>query len=281
MTTIEGSRGYGLSATGRETAEDARLGLLEQLYDPLSQARRAFVQPGWRCLEVGAGRGSLARWMAEAVGSAGEVVATDVDTRYLERLAVPNLRVIRHDLLSDPLEVLEPGSYDLVSARLVLFWLRDQEEAVRRLVACLRPGGWLIDEDGDWGLPGPVDPSHPLTGPHDAVYRYGGWWSDRGFNPTFGRTLPVLFQRAGLVDIRHEAKSEVVPGDSPWARWWADSMEVVASQLGRSDAAAGEIGAGEIGPDGEIAAVCAPFRDPTAWVTRELLHACWGRRPIV
>jgi hypothetical protein len=29
------------------------------------------------------------------------------------------------------------------------------------MVACLRPGGWLIDEEGDWGVPGPVDPSHP------------------------------------------------------------------------------------------------------------------------
>jgi SAM-dependent methyltransferase len=271
MTTVQRSAGYGLSAAGREAAEDTRLDLLEQLYDPQSRARRAFVQPGWRCLEVGAGRGSLARWMAEAVGSDGQVVATDLDTRYLERLSVPNLRVVRHDLLSDPLEVLGPGSYDLVSARLVLFWLRDQEEALRRLVACLRPGGWLVDEDGDWGLPGPVDPTHPLTGPHDAVYRQGGWWSDRGFNPAFGRTLPVLFQRAGLVEIRHEANSEVVPGDSAWARWWADSMEVVASQIGPSHAAA----------DSEIAAICAPFRDPTAWVTRELLHACWGRRPEV
>lgn len=267
MTTVEGSSGYGLSAAGREAAEDDRLGLLEQLYDPLSRARRGFVEPGWRCLEVGAGRGSLARWMAEAVGPAGEVVATDMDTRYLERLAVPNLRVLRHDLLSDPLELLDPGSYDIVSARLVLFWVADREEAVRRLVQCLRPGGWLVDEDGDW-LPGPVDPSHPLTGPHDAAYRQGGWWSDRGFNPTFGRTLPVLFERAGLVDIRHEARTEVMPGGSPWARWWTDSLEVATAQLGAA-------------ADSDIAAICAPFRDPTAWVTRELLHACWGRRPEV
>lgn len=268
MTKVQGSSGYGLSAAGREADEDSRLGQLEDLYDSRSRARRGFVQPGWRCLEVGAGRGSLARWMAEAVGGAGEVVASDVDTRYLDRLAVPNLTVVRHDLLSDPLDVLEPGSFDLVSARLVLFWLADQEEAVRRLVRCLRPGGWLVDEDGDWGLVGPVDPDHPLTGPHDAAYRHGGWWSDRGFNPTFGRTLPVLFDRAGLVDIRLEASSEVVRGGSPWANWWADSMEVIAPRLGPSGAA-----------DSDVSAVCAPFRDPTAWVSRELLHACWGRRP--
>jgi len=259
-----------LSAAGRESHEDDRLGLLEELYDPLSRARRSLVQPGWRCLEVGAGRGSQARWLAEQVGPTGEVVATDLDTRYLERLPESNIRVVCHDLLSDPLDVLEPGSFDLVTARLVLFWLGDrQEEAMARLVQCLRPGGWLVDEDGDWGMPGPVDPSHPLTGPHDAVYRHGEWWSDRGLNPTFGRTLPALFSRAGLVDIRHEANTEVMRGGSPWARWWADSMEVVNAQLSPSHVAA----------ESDVKAICAPFLDPTAWVTRELLHACWGRRP--
>jgi ubiquinone/menaquinone biosynthesis C-methylase UbiE len=64
---------------------------LEELFDPLSRRRRALVQPGWRCLEVGAGRGSMAVWLAEQVGPTGHVVATDVDTRYLERLDVPNL----------------------------------------------------------------------------------------------------------------------------------------------------------------------------------------------
>ena len=270
MTTMEGSSaGHGLSAAGREAAEDGRLGLLEELYDPPSRARRGFVQPGWRCLEVGAGRGSQARWLAEQVGPTGEVVATDVDTRYLERLAAPNLRVVRHDLLSDPLEVLEPGSFDLVSARLVLFWLPGhQAEAVARLARCLRPGGWLVDEDGDWGMVGPVDPTHPLTGPHDAVYRHGAWWSDRGYDPWFGRTLPVLFDRAGLIDIRHEATTEVVPGGSPWARWWLESIQTAATQVAPPHRAVA----------GDIAAVCAPFRDPTAWVTRELLHACRGRR---
>lgn len=36
----------------------------------------------------------------------------------------------------------------MVSLRLVLFWLVGrQEEAIRRMVQCLRPGGWLVDEE--------------------------------------------------------------------------------------------------------------------------------------
>ncbi len=44
----------------------------------------------------------------------------------------------------------------------MLFWLAGkQERAIRRMVECLRPGGWLVDEEGDWGMVAPVDPSHP------------------------------------------------------------------------------------------------------------------------
>jgi len=50
--------GYRLASTGRRKDEDDRLGLLERFFDPLSRRRREMVRPGWRCLEVGAGRGS-------------------------------------------------------------------------------------------------------------------------------------------------------------------------------------------------------------------------------
>jgi 2-polyprenyl-3-methyl-5-hydroxy-6-metoxy-1,4-benzoquinol methylase len=40
-----------------------------------SRRRRELVQPGWRCLEVGAGRGAMAVWLAERVGESGQVVA--------------------------------------------------------------------------------------------------------------------------------------------------------------------------------------------------------------
>src|SRR6476620_7088096 len=125
---VAGVVDYRLAAAGRETAEDARLDLLEQIYDPTSRRRRALVQPGWRCLEGGAGRGSMAVWLAEQVGATGHVVATDVDTRYLSRLALPNLDVIEHNILEEPLDVLQPGSFDLVCSRLMLFHLKGHQE---------------------------------------------------------------------------------------------------------------------------------------------------------
>ena len=46
-----------------DTFERERLSLLEQTADPLSQRRLVArgIQPGWRCLEVEAGHGSLVR----------------------------------------------------------------------------------------------------------------------------------------------------------------------------------------------------------------------------
>src|ERR1700758_2008586 len=81
---------YRLAANGREEAEDDRLSLLERLLDPISRRRRDKVRPGWRCLEVGAGRGSMAVWLAEQVGPSGQVVANDLELTSLERLQLPN-----------------------------------------------------------------------------------------------------------------------------------------------------------------------------------------------
>jgi SAM-dependent methyltransferase len=260
--------GYRLAAAGRAAAEEERLTLLEQLYDPASRRRRALVERGWRCLEVAAGRGSMAVWLAEQVGPAGQVVATDIDTRYLQRLELPNLEVLEHNILEDPLEALGPGSFDLVCSRLALFHLvGKQEQAIRQMTKCLRPGGWLIDEDADWGTAAPVDPAHRLYDGYRSAWRDGDWWTSRGYDKAFGQKLPALFERCGLQDIRHEGATEVVRGGSPWARWWAVTLEVM-NELGDPDESDRR----------EVEVMTTELADPTVWLMRELLHACWGRR---
>jgi SAM-dependent methyltransferase len=265
--THEPTPGYRLAAAGREASEDSRLGLLEQLYDPASRRRRAIVQPGWRCLEVAAGRGSMAVWMAEQVGPTGHVVATDIDTRYLQKLDLPNLEVLEHNILEDPLDVLGPGSFDLVCSRLALFHLIGrQEDAIRQMATCLRPGGWLIDEDADWGTCAPVDPAHPLYEGYQRAWRHGDWWTVRGYDKAFGQKLPALFERCGLQDIRNEAATEVVQGGSPWARWWIPTLEVI-----------NELGDGGESERREVEVMTTALADPSVWLQREVLHACWGR----
>jgi SAM-dependent methyltransferase len=266
---LEREPGYRLAAMGREAAEDERLNLLEELYDPLSRRRRSLVQPGWRCLEIGAGRGSMAVWLADQVGPSGHVVATDVDTRYLQRLGIPNLEVLEHNVLEDPLDALGPDSFDLVCSRLMLFHLVGRQElAIGQMVKCLRPGGWLIDEDADWGTAAPVDPAHPRYHAYRDAWRDGNWWTIRGYDKAFGQKLPPLFERAGLQDIGHEAATQVVRGGSPWARWWAVTLAVMNEQGG----------GGTEADRRDLEVITTALADPTVWLLRELLHACWGRR---
>lgn len=265
--------GYRLDAQGRQEAEDDRLSLLEQIFDPHSRRRRGLVRPGWRCLEVGAGRGSMAVWLAKQVGETGHVVVTDIDLTYLKRLNVPNLEVRQHNILEDSLDALDLNSFDLVCSRLMLFWLASkQEAAVRRMVECLRPGGWLVDEDGDWGAVAPVDPSHPFYARYHGAYRNGEWWTARGYDPIFGRKLPVLFERCGLENIRHEATAEVVRGGSPWARWWQQTLEAIR-EWEQAEHRLTEA------REEEYTALLAPWNDPSCWFLSALVHACWGQHP--
>jgi 2-polyprenyl-3-methyl-5-hydroxy-6-metoxy-1,4-benzoquinol methylase len=57
----------------------ARLEALEDFLDEgtTRALERLGIASDWRCLEVGAGGGSVARWLAERA----TVVATDIDTR--------------------------------------------------------------------------------------------------------------------------------------------------------------------------------------------------------
>jgi SAM-dependent methyltransferase len=182
------------------------------------------------------------------LAAAGREAAED------DQLNLLDLEVLEHNILTDPLDRLGPGSFDLVCSRLMLFHLAGrQEEAIRQMTECLRPDGWLIDEDAEWGTAAPVDPSHP---------RYDGYrraWRDGD--------LPVLFERCGLQDIRHEASTEVVRGGSPWARWWIPTLEVM-----------NELGGGDEADRRDVEVMTAALADPTVWVHREVLHACWGRR---
>jgi hypothetical protein len=104
-----------------------RLAALEQSYDPASfrRAEALGVGPGWTCLDVGAGGGSVARWLADRVGPSGRVVATDLDVRFLG----PPLEVREIDVRTGE---LEPAAYDLVHTRLVLLHIPEREQVLTR-----------------------------------------------------------------------------------------------------------------------------------------------------
>jgi len=140
-------------APGYVFANDAaeapvRLAALSALFDrgTVRHLKARGVGRGWHCLEVGAGGGTIARWLAARVGPTGRVLATDVDPRFLRTVRLPNLEVRRHDIAIDP---LPRAAFDLIHTRLVLMHLPRREEALARMISALKPGGWLVVEELD------------------------------------------------------------------------------------------------------------------------------------
>jgi len=120
------------------------LGCLSLMLDEFTIGRlaRAGMPVGGRCLELGAGNGSVACWLAERVGARGQVVATDLKTQHVRHH--PGVTVLRHDAA---VEALPAGPFDVVHARLLLAHLPSRREVLARMVDVLRPGGLLVVEE--------------------------------------------------------------------------------------------------------------------------------------
>ena len=127
--------------------EAQRLKYLEEISDPGSRRLLACtgVDVGWSCLEVGAGAGSIAAWLADVVGSAGSVVATDICTANLDWLG-GKVTVVAHDVAREPLPL---AAFDLVHCRFVVEHLSDWSLAVNNIASAVKPGGWLVLECHD------------------------------------------------------------------------------------------------------------------------------------
>lgn len=93
------------------TVQRQRLQALEALLDEGTTRvlEHRGVSQGWRCLELGAGGGSIASWLCTRVAPGGSVVGTDLDTTSLEELEHPNLESRVHDVAKDE---LPEGDFD-------------------------------------------------------------------------------------------------------------------------------------------------------------------------
>jgi SAM-dependent methyltransferase len=157
------------------------------------------VGPGWRCLEVGGGTGSVARWLQQRVGGDGHVTVTDIEIRWLEPLAAPNLAVRRHDIVTDP---LDPTGYDLIHIRLVLMHLPDLDAVLDKLIASVRPGGWLVVEEADWHATVICQP--PSATWTKVLGAASAALQSAGQDLAAGRRIPAALTAAGLVDLAAE-----------------------------------------------------------------------------
>ena len=195
----------------------SRLMALADLHDPgtIRHLAARGVQEGWTCLEVGAGLGTITRWLSERVGPCGRVVATDIDTRFLDALGLDNVEVRRHDILTSPLPT---ARFDLACARLVLEHVSDPALALHRIAEALKPGGWLVVEDFETLSvgPGTDEPDGHRVSATAAALREVA--TAAGAKLRLGPSLARRLRTCGLDHVDCEGRLRICRGKSPSAR---------------------------------------------------------------
>ena len=133
------------------TAEYQRLDLMSKILDPWTRHYLGAlgVGPGWQCLEVGSGNGSVAEWLCGVVGSSGSVTAVDINTVLLGLVPAQNLRVTRMDVRTGGLSA---NAYDLVSCRAFLHQVAGDAPAVLEKIGRGREARRMAADPGA-GLP--------------------------------------------------------------------------------------------------------------------------------
>src|SRR5262245_8005088 len=245
-----------------------RFAALSEVFDPSTRRHLTALglEPGWRCLEVGAGGGSIARWLSDCVAANGRVVATDIDTRFLETIDRPNLQVVRQDITRDP---LPEAAFDLAHTRMLLIHLPERDEVLGRLIAALKPGGWLVCEEFDSAsvsVDNEASSHEVVLKTHAAMRRLR---QDHGGDTRYGRRLFARFRSLGLTNLGADGSLSVVQARSPIAKLLKASYELRRAAM----IEAGYLTPGEF--DADLARMDAPdfmMPSPTMWTV-------WGRRP--
>jgi thioredoxin reductase len=116
------------------------------------------LTPG-RALDVGAGEGGDALWLAEQGWS---VTASDISQRALARVGAEaerrGARVECHHVDANALDAFEAGAFDLVSAQYASIPRTPDDRAVRNLLGAVAPGGTLLVVSHDLEpMRGPID----------------------------------------------------------------------------------------------------------------------------
>jgi SAM-dependent methyltransferase len=208
-----------------QEGERERLALMSRLLDPMHRRHieRLGVGPGARTLEVGCGNGSMSAWLAGRVGPDGRAVAVDPDLS-LADADIPGLELRQADILAGP---VQPGDFDLVTARAVLHHVADAEAAVVNLVASARPGGAVLLIEPDFL---PVSVAEP---PEVRTF-WDGWlaWSrEQGIDYFIGRRLPAMLSGLGLEDVGATAETAHYNGGSAWAVYWRQTIAELRTRL--------------------------------------------------
>ena len=245
---------YVFQAT-EEAHELERLQMLERIFDTGTQRRMLAtgLTTGWHCLEVGAGAGSIVRWLEQRVGPSGKVLALDTNPRFLRWSSTSTIEIVQGDICDTDLPL---AMFDLVHARYVMIHIADYHKAFERMLRCVKPGGWVVIEEPDF------EAARAVTGPDDARASFARvtaaierMFTSLGMDYALGVQLPALFQRQNLSQLTVEHEGHLSAGGGAIAQL----MKLSAEQLREKYVATGLV------TEADIQQYCRLADDPDSW----------------
>ncbi|MBF6328472.1 class I SAM-dependent methyltransferase [Nocardia transvalensis] len=249
-----------LSAGGVDDA--ARLRVISGAADQPTRAVISALElpTASRVLDIGAGNGSVAWWMAADAFPGGQVVALDTDTTLLEAEPLPgNCAVVRADIAE---YACDPDTFDLVHARFVLSHLADRDRICATVVQWLRPGGYFVVTE-----PFSLGTCSLYPAVNEVLGAYEHYCQTTGFDLSWARRVPAVMQQSGarVVDVRTSAGRL---GGGPGVDRWDPLIRRVADDL---------VGAGlDAGTLDRFFALCA---DRDVYDVPQVIVTVVGRRP--
>jgi len=188
-------------ALGSTDAEHERLMRQAVCLAPFTERlfREAGIGSGQRVLDVGSGVGDVAMLAARLVGTSGEVVGIERDSRSIARARI---RVARAGLLNvnfvecDVSRSQSSGTFDAAVGRFILQFVPDPVAVLQCLAQVVRPGGVLVFLEVSYAPVLALSAHLPLWSASVSLARETIQRS--GANPEMGVALHRNFQEAGL-----------------------------------------------------------------------------------
>jgi SAM-dependent methyltransferase len=190
--------------------------LLARILDPHTEAVLNHVldlHAGFRSLDLGCGRGTVAHLLAEETGPSGQVVAMDLDPRHVA--AHDRIEVRAGDVRTAELGVEE---YDVVHARLLLMHVSEREELLRRAADAVKPGGCVIVSDwdcthlDDMFVYGPAQVRAVFNAFQHTLVALG---EAQGMSAGWARQAPAAMVKAGLTNVASQVYNALWSGGEP------------------------------------------------------------------
>jgi SAM-dependent methyltransferase len=225
-----------LYALGYSDEEQRRLIEQDSIYGPVTTRllQDAGIGRGARALDVGCGVGDVSLRVAELVGPTGAVLGVDTDAQALEtaraRAAAvghTQARFFQADLRALPGDEI----FDVVVGRLILMYLGEPSDALRRLSRRVRPGGIIAFHEIAFHMP-PRTPRLPV------VEQCLAWIFETleraGIDLDIGLKLPRIFEEAGLPAPALRVDTLVMTGpESPMYQFLANTIRSLLPNMQR------------------------------------------------